>query len=576
MSQPESRFLDRPVVSIPAFLAEAAAKWRNQPALWRWVDARFAPVSYGALFPAVAALAARLTDQGARPGVRVAIRHGDRFAFAIAYLAVHWSGATAVPLDPMLTPVEVTGILHDADAALLIVDTRAAYLDSPAVKTRVVELANIWPGFAATDGDIPTPPPIDPQSLATLIFTSGTTGYSKGVMLTHANIVTDIMAIQGMRLLEHSDVLLSVLPIHHAFESTAGFLYPLSIGAQVAYARSLKSNEILDDLRANQATVILAVPLLYEKMRNAIARKVEEASPLRRGLFNAIAGMVRVGHRLGWKRSGQTLFRAARRKAGLESLRLVVSGGAALPAEVSEFFDVFGIPILQGYGLSEAAPVVSVNRPGHHRYDTVGPALPGVEVKVLEPDADGIGELAVRGPMVMAGYWKRPEDSAAVLRDGWLFTGDLGWLDPDGHIHVVGRSKNVIISGAGKNIYPEEIESVLNAQPGVAESMVYGIKRPGKTGELVGAIVVPDREWLAAFQPEAVRDRQSLQAAMAAAVKGACECMAPYKRIVEWTMRDDPFEKTSTRKIKRALALQQLTAAPSAGAPENTQTADAV
>lgn len=558
MGYPESRFLDRAVVSLPAFLAESATRWNNQPALWRWVDARFEPVSFSALMQVVARLAERLRERGAKAGTRVAVRHNDRFAFGVTYLATLWSGATAVPLDPMLTPTEISGILADSGAILFVTDSLATYKDSPQLTTLAVELSSIWPSFTPSQTDDPAPPDIDPGSLAVLIFTSGTTGYSKGVMLTHANIVTDIMAIQEMRLLEHTDKLLSVLPIHHAFESTAGFLYPLSIGAQIAYARSLKSNEILDDLRMTHATVILAVPLLYEKMANSIQKKVSEAPPLRRALFGVLSAVADVGHKFGWRTSGQTLFRSARARAGLGSLRLVVSGGAALPAEVSRFFDDFGIPILQGYGLSEAAPVVAVNRPGHHRHGTVGPALPGVDVRIESPGPEGVGEIAVRGPMVMQGYWKRPEDSAAVLKDGWLLTGDLGSIDPDGHVHVVGRSKNVIISGAGKNIYPEEIESVLNAQPGIGESMVYGHTREGKTGESVAAIVVPDREWFTAVQPEALRDPHLMQLAIDQAVKDACSRMAAYKRIGEWHRRDDPFEKTSTRKIKRALALQQL------------------
>lgn len=558
MSKPETMFLGRPIVSIPAFIREAAVRWHNLPALWRWVDARFEPVTYAALVNAVSRLAARLEDHGAGVGTRVAIRHCDRFTYGVTYLATLWTGATAVPLDPMLTPTEVSGILADSEAALYVTDSLSSFVERTEVTAQPIELSSIWPSFASGDIAVPMPRAIDPNELAVLIFTSGTTGYSKGVMLSHANIVTDIMAIQEMHLLEHTDKLLSVLPIHHAFESTAGFLYPLSIGAQVAYARSLKSNEILDDLRSTKATVIIAVPLLYEKMANSIQKKVSEAPAVRRRLFGLLSTLSRLGHKIGWKTSGQALFRSARAKAGLGSLRLVASGGAALPAGVSEFFDNFGIPILQGYGLSESSPVVSVNRPGHHRHGTCGPALPGVEVRVDSSHSDGIGEIAVRGPMVMLGYWNRADDTADVIVNDWLLTGDLGSIDPDGHIHVVGRSKNVIISGAGKNIYPEEIESVLNAQPGIGESMVYGSTRDGKTGESVAAIIVPDSEWFAAANPDAMRHDDALRAAIDESVKNACAQMAPYKRVAQWHLRRDPFEKTSTRKIKRAVALRQL------------------
>ncbi len=558
MSVRATTFLKRPVTAIPAFIAESAARRPQSPSLWRWVDARFEHVSYASLLCAVARLAGRLSAAGARPGVRIAVRHNDRFTFGVTYLATLWTGATAVPLDPMLTPVEVSGILSDSDSVLYFTDSLTSFVQRPDSKTRAVDLSTLWPSVDPNDVTVPNPPDLDPDSLAVLIFTSGTTGYSKGVMLSHANIVTDIMAIQEMHLVEPTDKLLSVLPIHHAFESTAGFLYPLSIGAQVAYARSLKSNEIIEDLRSTKSTIILAVPLLYEKMAHSIQKKVSEAPPLRRRMFSVLTSLARFGHRLGWKSSGQALFHSARTKAGLGSLRFVVSGGAALPAEVSEFFDDVGIPILQGYGLSETSPVATVNRPGEHRHGTCGPALPGVEVRIDKPNPDGYGEIAVRGPMVMQGYWKRAEETAAVLVDGWLLTGDLGSIDEHGHIHVVGRSKNVIISGAGKNIYPEEIESVLNAQPGIGESMVYGFTREGKTGEMVAAVIVPDAEWFAAVSPEVWADRQKLTDALDQSVKNACLHMASYKRIVDWQLRVEPFEKTSTRKIKRVVAMSQL------------------
>jgi long-chain acyl-CoA synthetase len=556
-----------PYPSIPALIARSAARWPDRHGLWRWVDSRFEPVTYAAFCTAVARLADRLKEAGAGSEHRVAVRITDRFSFALAYLATLWTGSTAVPLDPLLTATELTAILHDADCTFLVTDSLTRSGDGPAAHVKALLLDNIWPGFASGPLTVPTPPAIDSESLAVLLFTSGTTGFSKGVMLTHANITSNILAIDAMQLLEHSDRLLSILPIHHAFESTAGFLYPLTIGAQIVYARSLKSNEILEDLRTSSATVILGVPLLFEKIANGIQRRVAEAAPSRRAYVSALRSAARAGHKLGWHTSGQTLFRSVRRRAGMESLRIIVSGGAALPSGVSEFFDLFGIPLLQGYGLSEASPVVSVNRPGEFRYDTVGPALPGIDVRIDHPGADGIGEIAVRGPMVMKGYWKRPDESAAVLKEGWLLTGDLGSIDSDRHIHVVGRSKNVIISGAGKNIYPEEVESVLNAQPGVAESMVYGTTRPGKTGELVAAIIVPDREWFAATGPEILSHPRLLREALDTAVRDACAQMAPYKRIVQWDLREIAFDKTSTRKIRRALALEQLRVAASPHAP---------
>ncbi|HUU46546.1 MAG TPA: AMP-binding protein, partial [Acidobacteriota bacterium] len=297
------------------------------------------------------------------------------------------------------------------------------------------------------------------------------------------------------------------------------------------------------------------VPLLFEKLAATIQRRVREATPFRRRTFTLLCRLSRLARAAGWRRAGRLLLASVRKRGGLASLQVVVSGGAALPAEVAEFFDTIGIPLVQGYGLSEASPVVSVNRTGAHRYDTVGPALPGVQVSLRDPAPDGTGEIVVRGPNVTQGYWRRPAETAAILQDGWLLTGDLGRIDRDGHLHILGRSKNVIVSGAGKNIYPEEIEGVLDAQPEIAESLVYGKTRPGRIGETVAAIIVPDREWLKTTEPGKLDDAVWLRGALSEAVGRACAQLAQYKRITEWEVRREPFVRTATRKIKRHLAV---------------------
>jgi len=209
-----------------------------------------------------------------------------------------------------------------------------------------------------------------------------------------------------------------------------------------------------------------------------------------------------------------------------------------------------------------------VNRPSAYRYDTVGPPIPTAEVKIIEPRPDGIGEIAIRGPMVMKGYWRKPDETAKVMRDGWLLTGDLGAIDPDGHIRICGRSKNLIVTGAGKNVYPEEVEAVLCARPEIAEAVVFGQARPGKIGETVAAVVVPDAEWFEANHPEILADDTALNTRVTEVVRQACEALAGFKRVAEVQVRREPFEKTSTRKIKRFLVThnkgERLTVAPAA------------
>lgn len=539
--------------TLPALLMASVALHPERPALWRFVDARWEAVTYGALAAAAAHIARRLAEHGIGPEQRIAIAITDRSSWGVTYLGVIFSGATAVPIEPLLKPPEIGAILHDADVALIIHDGRID-LGKHAGAHQIVTLNSIWPDIAAGEGESEiTLPSVTADALATIIFTSGTTGRTKGVMLSHGNLVGDILGVDAMGLLSGSDILLSVLPIHHAFEFTAGFLYPLAIGAQVAYARSLKSRDIIADLGANRATVILAVPLLFENIVNSIRAKVQASGVAKRRTFNMLLALSRKARGMGWRGAGRFFFKSMRRKAGLDTLRILVSGGAALPPFVAEYCDTIGLPLVQGYGLTETSPVATVNRPTAYRYDTVGPPVPTAEVQIIDPRPDGIGEIAIRGPMVMKGYWRQPEETAKVMRDGWLLTGDLGMIDPDGHLRICGRSKNLIVTGAGKNVYPEEVEAVLCARPEIAEAVVYGQARPGKIGETVAAVVVPDADWFENNHPVVWDDDQALQAALTETVKTACESLASFKRVADVKVQREPFEKTSTRKIKRFL-----------------------
>ena len=541
--------------SIPRLLAEAAQQHLEQPALWRWTEGCFQPVTYRALLMAAHEVGLKLREKGAGPNRRVALAIADRFSWAIAYLGVLDCGATVVPIDPMLKPGEIDMIWTEAEVSLVLHDGKIEIGDWKS-HPGTIPLKEVWPRLDGSAHErLPDVPDIDPESLAMIIFTSGTTGQTKGVMLSHGNLVADILGIQHMGLCCSGDTLLSILPIHHAFECTAGFLYPLSIGAQVAYARSLKSGEILSDLKTTRATVILAVPLLFDNIVNSIKRGIAEAPGLKRWLMNTLMAASRTGRRLGWRTAGRLFLAPLRRKAGLASIRILVSGGAALPPQVAEFCDTIGIPLVQGYGLTEASPVVAVNRPGQHRYDTVGPPIPGVQVRAVDPRPDGIGEIAVSGPIVMKGYWKQPEATAAVMRDGWLLTGDMGSVDATGHVRISGRCKNVIITGAGKNVYPEEVEAQLGMRPEILEAVVYGKTRPGKIGETVSAIVVPNPDWFATTRPEVWSDDVAVKTILLDAVRTACDDLASYKRVVEIDVRREVFERTASRKIIRYIAI---------------------
>jgi long-chain acyl-CoA synthetase len=356
---------------------------------------------------------------------------------------------------------------------------------------------------------------------------------------------------------DESDVFLSLLPLHHTYEATCGFITPIVSGATIVYARSLKSKEILEDIAFNKVGILCGVPLLFEKMNHAILRGVQQASVIRKILFHILYWLSSFGWVLGYK-WGRLLLASIRQKAGLSTIRMIVSGGAPLPSSTARFFNYLGIDFLQGYGLTECSPVISTNRPDNIKFGSVGPPLCNIEVRIHEPDINGIGEIAVRGKAVTPGYLDNKTATAEVIRDGWLFTGDMGYLK-GGHLWITGRRKNVIVTAAGKNIYPEELEEKLGESPFILETVVFGKRKESKQGEEVSALIVPDIEQ---FKVEFgilsdSPDPDKIKEVIAGIVEDVNDRIAEYKRISSFEVRLQELEKTSTKKVKRFMYNQR-------------------
>ena len=499
------------------------------------------------------ALAGLLASLGLQSGDRVALLADNQPEWGVAYLAIVGHGMTAVPIDRLLKPGEYQRILEDSGTRAIVVSD--AFRDEfHSIAGSLPELKHVLSleEVMASETGAPAPEnPVSPGDLAVLIYTSGTTGQPKGVMLSHRNIMSNVVAASQVISISSDDSFVSVLPLHHTFECTAGFLAPIYNGAMVSYVGSLKSRDIVDTMKDSKATIMLAVPLLYEKMYQGIMRKVGSQPAVTRTVFNLLMGAVKLGEKFN-KRMGTALFRSLRDKGGLGTIRFFVSGAAALPPEVATGFDRLGLRILQGYGLTETSPVVSVHRVEQPpKPDSVGPPLNGVEVEVVDPDETGVGELIVRGDNVMLGYYNNPEATAEVLKDGALYTGDSGWIDEEGHLHIAGRLKNVIVTRAGKNIYPEEIEGELVLSPYIAEVLVFGAEVPDTGEEYVRAVVVPDFEYLE--EEGTPNDDETLNTLINKEVRDRCGNLADYKRVREVEIRREEFSKTSTRKIKRFL-----------------------
>jgi long-chain acyl-CoA synthetase len=304
-------------------------------------------------------------------------------------------------------------------------------------------------------------PEIDPTEMAEIIFTSGSLGRAKGVMLSQKNLAANLMAMTSMIKIGPEDRFLSVLPIHHTYECTCGFLCPLYAGASVHYARSLKT--VVDDLQKVKATILLGVPLLYEKMFKRIYKGIQE-DKLKSKIVPPLVKLTNIADAIGWKGAKKIVFSELHKKFG-GSIRLFIAGGAAPDPKIAKGLREFGFNFVQGYGLTETAPIVALNRLYAFKDNAAGLPLPGVQIKINNPDQDGVGEIFVKGDNVMIGYYKNPKLTQESFENGWFKTGDLGFFDEDGFLHIAGRKKNVIIANNGKNVFPEEIEDLLKRSP---------------------------------------------------------------------------------------------------------------
>jgi long-chain acyl-CoA synthetase len=483
----------------------------------------------------------------------------------MSYLGIQAAGATAVPVDSMMPASGIRHIISDSGSRLLFVSGKFADMVEEMARIKTLEDVICFDTSKPCDkipfdevvelgskskADLPKR---ELDELAAILYTSGTTGHSKGVMLSQGNIGSNVAAASRVFDIGPGDTFLSVLPIHHSFEATAGFLLPLYCGSSITYARSLKSADIIEDIRNTNVTLMVGVPLLFEKMMQGIQRKLKQSGKDK--LVNALMGVAKAGEPLGLK-LGKPLFKSLREKAGLSSVRIFASGGGPLDPPVAYFFNRLGLLLFQGYGLTETSPVTHVNLPFKIRHECVGPPVPQIEHKLIDVNNQGVGEVCIKGPNVFQGYYKNEEATKETFtEDGWFKTGDLGIIHKDEFLQITGRAKNMLVTYGGKNVYPEEIEFHLNRSQFIAESLVLGIPREKGMGDEVAAMIYPDYEQVDVHFEEKGKkpsDDDVFQL-IKAEVKEAQKELADYKRIKNFRIVEEEFQKTSTKKIKRFL-----------------------
>jgi len=548
--------------TIPAILDYAVQRYGDRPALAQHGGPSAPAYTYREVGRLAHAAAGRLATYGARHGTAVALLAENRPEWGIAYFAVHLAGAVCVPIDTRLHAEEIRRILQRSRTRVLLVSRALESLGREAagpldgaemliVDALLAEAAR----EGAPDGPTDARPDVCGSDVAVLSFTSGTTGASKAIVLTHRNIASNASVGCDRMDISAEDRLLSILPLNHLFEQTAGLLVPLIAGASVTYPGTLNPRSIMAAMSASRTTIALVVPAVVRLFRKRI---LAAAGADGKGwLFALSRGLSRAGGRLGVPLGGR-LFRRVHEAFG-GAMRFFISGGAPLDPEVARFFADLGIPILEGYGLSEASPVVSCNTLGERAVGSVGRPLPGVEVRIEAADAgDGVGEILVSGPNVMAGYFEDPAATEQVIQGGCLRTGDLGRLDANGYLYVVGRSKDLIVGESGRNVYPEEVEAAIRRCGLVREVCVMGYCLPGgaAVGEEVVALVVPDTEALEAAYGADAENR------LRADVRAVCRGLPAWKRPRYVAVWPGEFPRTTTLKVRKHAIRQRLADVP--------------
>ncbi len=563
---------------------EVARQQSARPFLWAKRDGKYRKLSWSEAADSVSRLARGLAALGIEPGDRVALISENRPEWVIADLAIVSAGAVTVPAYVTNTVEDHRHILGNSGARAAIVSTAAlaarilpAAAQVPSVRAVVAmegvgeAPANLdlraWDDLLALGGEgrddiAERVAALAPDDTACIIYTSGTGGVPKGVMLSHRNIIGNCRGAH--RLLEMlglgDEKFLSFLPLSHSYEHTAGLYFPISIGAEIYFAEG--ADTLAHNLIEVRPTIMTAVPRLYETMHQRIRLAIERERGVKRHLFErAVAiGKKRLADEplsLGERLIDPVLEKLVRDKVRRRfggRLKAMISGGAPLNPAIGGFFLALGVRLLQGYGQTEAAPVICCNPPGHIRIDTVGPPLDGVEVRIA-----GDGEILVAGDNVMKGYWNDPEASARTLIDGWLYTGDIGRLDPDGYLCITDRKRDFIKNSGGEMISPAHVEGALTLAPEIAQAMVFGDRRP-----YLVAVIVPDPDFAGAYAAghatsvdlAALAQDAGLHRALGDVVARVNQELAAAERVRRFIIAGEPFslanaQLTPTLKIRR-------------------------
>lgn len=566
-------FYNRFLESVQKFPDRVAAELQHS-------SGEIEALTYSELRHKAESVARWLRESGMSEGVRCAILAANDPLWVAAYLGIMAAGAVSVPLDTAFNPQQIKKLLLDSGATLLFTDSRHMALAERAVAQTLVRIvmidgsgegrySNLLGMFAAGPGDF-RPAPIQEDDLAVLMYTSGTTADPKGVMLTHGNLLAEAEAVFSFIDVSEADSILAVLPLFHALAQMANLLLPFAAGARIVYLEEMNITELLRALSERNVTLFCCVPQFFYLIHDRVMQEVKKRPWAARTAFRAMMSISGAARTAGLGNlPGKVLFARIHKLLGPQ-MRYLITGGSAFDPRVGRDLEKLGFNVLQAYGLTETSGGATATPPKANVLGSVGRPLPGVQVRIMDPQpAEGapfpVGEVAIAGGIVMKGYYNRPDATAATIQDGWLFSGDLGYLDEHGNLFITGRRKEMIVLSSGKNIYPEEIEAQYLKSPFIKEICVMGVtNRPGEPfSERLHAVIVPDFDVL--------RERKIVNAGEVIRfdVENLSMELPSTKRILSFDLWPDPLPRTTTRKLKR-FEIQRRVMAGERGAAETS------
>ena len=505
-----------------------------------------------------------LMQAGMKKGDRVVLTGKNSPYWALAYLSVMEAGGVIVPLDYQMEPERMNYLINFVEAEILFIDKEKCDLvgfeNDTKIKTRI-SLSKEKSNFIM---DLPASPEKEysrpaENDLAAILFTSGTTGNEKGVMLTHRNFISDAYYACDPNFLigEHKDVWYALLPLHHSYCMTAVFMESIIHGSDMVFAAGLATGQIMNDLKMGKITIVMGIPLLYNKILKGLMKQVRTKGLIIHtyiGLMMRLSGLIKIIFKVNL---GKKLFKALLVKANLYNVKYLICGGGPLAPETFKRYNQLGLDFVQGYGLTETAPIIALNPSKHFKVESVGKIFPLCEAKIIDKDEDGIGEVIIKGSTTCSGYYKNKEATDELFtEDGYLKTGDLGYLDKDNYLYLTGRKKSMIVTEGGKNIFPEEIEDHFQLFQQIEQILIKGYLADKETkAEGIEAVIYPSEEH---YQTAGIFNEEEIKADIIKIIHHVNRELLPYKRISKLRLTKEPMEMTTTKKLKRPNILEKL------------------